>query len=722
MKRCKKILACALALCLVMGVMSMPALAARMEEEEVVMTAPAAEEVESKTSSERPSQAAPAALLETAAGTDDEIAVKAALTEALQGAKFVGIIAAHGANGALTKVVGTVDGDYKAVLTIPGTIVNTDNVTVGVGMKDVASLGVTGERTHVMSLETGITSQDVELAGLLALFDGLNGTKINASIVNGDELNAKAVSYDFAVTGEAGQDKVITATPNTTEAARAAWHHMMKNFTATTQENPDSFLLVKNGSWLQVGKEKLVFEENYSGDLKLDDLQNMNVSAIKAAVKVEETEDAALKFVLKKGTQLAVSSSVITLDEDVEATVTGVDADTLAECKMLSELRTAANKPEGANREIVKTLVTKTMATVLGMVGGKTVGVTMQFNCTHDWELDETAQQSAWTWTKLGENAWQAAVKLYCTKCDCGTTETVNGVADMTVRPNCTKGGYTVYTAKVTVDGQEFTTSEKLDQTDPSGHSYVWASNGSSGHTGTCSVCGDTVTEAHSGNPCAKCDYTAPSSGGGGSYTPAPTPDEELEEPDTPLVDKPFLFEDVAEADWFYDAVKFAVESGIMKGVSDTVFSPMEVTTRGSIITMIHRLEAEPEGLATFPDVASTEWYGKAVAWGADHGIVKGYDDGTFAPNESITREQMAAILYRYAGFKGYDVSASAELDAFADGGEVSSWAQEAVRWAVGVGLIHGKGGNRLDPAGTASRGEAAAMMMRFNELVAQEG
>ena len=174
-------------------------------------------------------------------------------------------------------------------------------------------------------------------------------------------------------------------------------------------------------------------------------------------------------------------------------------------------------------------------------------------------------------------------------------------------------------------------------------------------------------------------------------------------------------FTDVDADDWFHDAVTYVYENGMMEGISDTAFSPSMTTTRGMIVTILWRLEDSPEadGQTGFTDVADGAWYADAVNWAAGQDIVEGYNGG-FGPEDIITREQMALILYRYAQYKGYDTSATDALNGFADAGAVSSWAEDAVAWAVGAGLMEGKGGDVLDPAGTATRAEAAAILTRF--------
>lgn len=180
-------------------------------------------------------------------------------------------------------------------------------------------------------------------------------------------------------------------------------------------------------------------------------------------------------------------------------------------------------------------------------------------------------------------------------------------------------------------------------------------------------------------------------------------------------------FTDVTEDSWYNDAVAYVYEHGLMTGTDSRTFSPDTVTTRGMIVTMLYRLENEPEvSGSSFADVAAGSWYADAVTWAEQNDIVNGYDDDTFAPNDTITREQLGTIFYRYASYKGYDVSESADLGNFSDDSAVSSYAQTALSWANAAGLINGMGDGTLSPKGSATRAQAAAIIMRFCENIAQ--
>lgn len=178
---------------------------------------------------------------------------------------------------------------------------------------------------------------------------------------------------------------------------------------------------------------------------------------------------------------------------------------------------------------------------------------------------------------------------------------------------------------------------------------------------------------------------------------------------------EPLPFTDVGERDWFHEAVDYVYRTGLMSGTGGTTFSPGTATTRGMVVTILHRYEgkpaAEPSG---FPDVPSGKYYTEAVAWAAANGVVSGYDNGLFMPDQEITREQMAAILYRYARYKGVDVSGRADLSAFPDAGRISGYAVDAMAWANHAGLISGMGDHTLQPRGSATRAQVAAILMRF--------
>ena len=177
-------------------------------------------------------------------------------------------------------------------------------------------------------------------------------------------------------------------------------------------------------------------------------------------------------------------------------------------------------------------------------------------------------------------------------------------------------------------------------------------------------------------------------------------------------------FADVSEKDWFYGDVMFVYENGLMLGTSKTLFSPHGTATRGMMATILWRMEGSPapKGKNSFTDVEAEKWYADAITWTAENDIFAGYGKDKFGPDDPITREQLAAIFYRYADYKGYDLTVKGNLDKFKDADKITDYAKTAMQWAVGSGLMKGKSGNLLDPQGTATRAEIAAMLHRFIE------
>ena len=179
-------------------------------------------------------------------------------------------------------------------------------------------------------------------------------------------------------------------------------------------------------------------------------------------------------------------------------------------------------------------------------------------------------------------------------------------------------------------------------------------------------------------------------------------------------------FSDVQKSDWFYEPMKFVYSNGLMKGVSDNEFDPNGAASRAMLVTVLYRMEKEPQAQASpFSDIAGGSYYEKAVAWANANGIVKGVSDAEFAPDESITREQMAAMIYRYAAYKKMDLSAgeSTNILSYADYSDISDYAVSAMRYAAGSGIINGMTADTLSPKGISTRAQAAAVFMRVFNL-----
>lgn len=221
----------------------------------------------------------------------------------------------------------------------------------------------------------------------------------------------------------------------------------------------------------------------------------------------------------------------------------------------------------------------------------------------------------------------------------------------------------------------------------------------------TCSVCKQTRGEV-----IEKLSSTNIGTNTGTPAVPSQRPDSELPRQ---------RFGDVPQNIWFASGVQFAAEQGLFTGVSANEFAPYDPMTRAMLVTVLHRLDgADASGTNSFTDVLNGKWYTNAIAWASANGIVEGLSGNRFAPNAPIAREQLAAILFRYAKACGYDVSARAELTAYADSAQVSTWAGDAMRWAVAAGLISGRSGAQLAPKGEATRAEVAVILMNFVQKV----
>ena len=190
------------------------------------------------------------------------------------------------------------------------------------------------------------------------------------------------------------------------------------------------------------------------------------------------------------------------------------------------------------------------------------------------------------------------------------------------------------------------------------------------------------------------------------------------------IAPEPLPFGDVDDGDWFADAVRFVYENGMMNGVSETDFAPHATTSRSMIVTILYRLEGEPvvDYAMDFTDVAGDAYYAEAVRWAASEGIVGGYGGGLFGSEDAVTREQLAVILYRYAVYKGYDVSIGEDTNilSYDDFADLSEYAIPAMQWACGAGIVNGTSASTLTPQGEATRAQVAAVLMRFCESIVQ--
>lgn len=263
-------------------------------------------------------------------------------------------------------------------------------------------------------------------------------------------------------------------------------------------------------------------------------------------------------------------------------------------------------------------------------------------------------------------------------------SKTENGT--VTVSPKSASKGDTV---TITVDPDEGYVLDELNVTDSKGEKVELTKVSDTKYTFTMPRSRVTIEATFVEDP----DYVEP-------------------DPSTSVAD---IFDDIQPGAWYEDAVQFAYDEGIMTGTSKTTFEPNTTTTRGMIVSILHRLEGNPVVTEeAFSDVSADDWYGKAVAWASSEGIVGGYGDGTFQPNKAITREEMASILYRYAQYKDQDVSARADLTKYTDADQVGAWAEEVMQWANAEGLINGMTEDTLVPQGNATRAQVAAMFQRY--------
>lgn len=323
------------------------------------------------------------------------------------------------------------------------------------------------------------------------------------------------------------------------------------------------------------------------------------------------------------------------------------------------------------------------------------------------------------TVTCAGADANKAGTyTITATGADAGNNYTINyvdGTLTVSRRSSGGGGGSGSSSHSVSVDS------------DKNGSVSVNKDNASQGSTVTITVkpdsgyeLGDLIVTDKNGNEIKLTDK------GNGKYTfKMPGSKVEIEASFVPQADPDIglPFNDIPSGSWYEDAVWYVYENGLMAGTSDTTFEPDTTTSRGMIVTVLYRLEGAPtvSGASGFTDVADGQYYADAVAWAAANNIVGGYGNGLFGPNDTITREQMAAILYRYAQYKGYDVTASADLSDYSDVAQVSSYALAALQWANAEGLVNGTSDTTLTPGGSATRAQVAVILMRFCENIAEK-
>lgn len=763
--------------------------------------------------------------------------IRAKLNELLNGAKFAGVIASTLPNGQTTEVVGTVDADYVATLNIPNAKVNPNSLWLGIGMRDVASLGGNGVHAlgefHLIGYDNeGINIFDtLNGAGFNAL-KNFGGATVNAAIIGVDGTETP-VTYTFVGQWTEADGKTITATPD--DGVSAAWHNMVndKNFEINRNNPDDSQIVIANGSWLQIGNDKLQFAATAEGDIILFTEKGDNVQSILDKVELVTEDNNALAFHLEKGTMLGVSTSSAALKHDVDVTVTGLTEGKLTETGLdtfLKDLQTAVNNPEGGNKDAIIALA-GLMDKVVTLVDGENVNVEIKFACDHipneavreneveaacttDGSYDEVvycsvcgtelsretvtvnaygheygepqlvagSDRTAYRECAVCEDRVYATVTVTNERVVVEPTHEVQGwmsytgvfsfgegvelehqwyelipalnhqnvVIDEAVEPTCTETGLT-QGSHCGDCGEVFVEQIVLPAL---GHSYgesVLADDHAT-VSRTCSRCNETETAEVTGvtsevtipatrrepglrtytGTATYADDTAvtvtwteviprlPSGGGSssGGSTVVIDPD------DVPLADRPMTFEDVKEEDWFHEAVQFVFNKGLMEGESETAFEPYINTTRAMVAQILYRMEGSPSVAdikdVEIPDVTVDNWYHDAAVWAYSTGVYKGLDEkGTFGGDVNITREQLVEVLYRFAVSKKYAVTDENDLSAFEDKDDVGTWAERAMKWAVGAGIIEGRTETHIVPQDNAQRCELAMILMRFENRFA---
>ena len=260
----------------------------------------------------------------------------------------------------------------------------------------------------------------------------------------------------------------------------------------------------------------------------------------------------------------------------------------------------------------------------------------------------------------------------------------------MLFRSTCTEGGYTTYTCANGCDEDPYT----ADETDALGHNYV---------DGVCTRCGD---EEDKGGPVGP-------TGGPSRDWHCPTCKSD--------VCHSKAFSDLDLNAWYHKYTDYVLCKGMMNGMGGDIFAPNATTTRAMLTTILYRMAGSPAvtGEMPFADVAAGQWYSDAILWAAQNDVVLGYVDGNFGPMDTITREQIAAMFFRFAELKGMDTSKAADLASYKDAAAVGAWATDYVEWAVSVGLMKGRAADTLAPAAGTTRAETAALLERWCEEIA---
>ena len=580
--------------------------------------------------------------------------------------KFAVKVSSVAADQSVGAVSAVVDSSYAAAITVTGKKVNTSNVTGEIWMKNVASLGVTGDepRYYGRTITLSESGQDVALTAVSTLFDQLANTKITAVV------GENSVTYTFA-----GENGNYTFNPDSAANASAVWHAIVDDNVTGGTGADDSYIVIAKGSSLQLGQYTLEFEDGAS-DLKLDnfsDTDAMNTAIRNAVQLTQDSKAVGTEFVavLAAGTQLNVGSSYATLKNRAKLTVTGaaVTAENVAELgKILVALQ---NGDLNAYGDDIYHALFKLLTEMVGMVKGQETTVTFEFG--------EEPEPEPTTYTVTFDANGGSAVEA----------QTVEEGETATEPAEPTRSGYTFHGWQL------------------EGEDYDFAAPVTGNITLTASWTQDYVPPVVVPTP-----------------TPTQEPEVEIEEDEVPFEDEVTVeidgeevllsdveldYVDVLDDDWFRKAVAYTSTKRIMIGFDATHFGPQEDIDGRTIATILYRLLDGTE------DTYGENWDVPGLNWVEENDLAADFE---FSPDEYVTREQIITMIYRAAQLKGYDVSDTADYSSFEDADTVSEFAQDAMGWAIGINMVKGYGGtNLLNASGNLSRCEAATFFLRIDVM-----
>ena len=616
------------------------------------------------------------------------------------------IVKASGDTGGITSNSSTVTPSGTGIVfnngtgTVYGDVTLQEDLTIGEGeslnIPDGSSLTIPDDKTLTVNggeltgnvPQSGVTYKVTEVTlsqSNLTLDVGASDT-LTATITP-DNATDKSVTWESSASGVATVDtsgKVTAVSVGTATITATAADGSGEKATCSVTVNAAAIVPVKS-----VSLDKTSLELTEGGTARLtatilpDNATNKNVTW--------STSDASIATVTD-GVVTAVAPGTATI------TVTTEDGGKTATCA-----------------------VTVAAATV------PVTGVTLNKTSTSLY-VGETAQLTA---TVLPDNAtnknvtWSTSDPSVATVENGTVTAVGRGTATITVT---TEDGTKTATCTVTVSryssGGGPTTYAVTAPDVENGTVRVSPSRASRGTTVTITVTPDEGYELESLTVLDSRDNEIPlTDQGDGKYTfTMPSGKVTVEASFAEIAPEPLPFGDMDDGDWFADAVRFVYENGMMNGVSETDFAPHAATSRSMIVTILYRLEGEPvvDYAMDFTDVAGDAYYAEAVRWAASEGIVGGYGGGLFGSDDAVTREQLAVILYRYAVYKGYDVSIGEDTNilSYADFADLSEYAIPAMQWACGAGIVNGTSESTLTPQGEATRAQVAAMLMRFVEAI----